>query len=139
MKKIIWKITQAYKITKIKAIGDEIDKLLLEICDEYFYQTAQGKSHQEAIELIIVRQFENNNQEQRAALAKVFTEKNATDKSYMIKYGSKGDILSHLHKLTAAMYFAENKSDSDHENLIENKIKKNIGDISLYMFERYHN
>lgn len=143
MNNLIWKLSQQLKLTKIKLFGSDFEKLMVEVIDEYFYQTSEGKSHQEAIEIIITRQFDDSPQMQKDTILYVFSEIKNVDKFYNLKYGSKGMILSHLHKLTQKIYIAEQDEQPQNglEGLVEMTeeiIKKRISDISLVKFDKYH-
>ncbi|MCO5251836.1 MAG: hypothetical protein M9949_10505 [Candidatus Kapabacteria bacterium] len=129
-------------ILRIKTFGKKIDKLLIEIADEYYYLISSDVLHEEAVYKILKSYYGEKKADYDEAAYFVFKKHSSVDSIYDSKYGKSGRFMSNLFKLVQKVYLDkfldENReSYSDEINNSITKLNRIFNKVILYMYSKY--
>lgn len=129
-------------ILKIKTFGKKIDKLLIEIADEYYSLIASNVLHEDAVYKILKSYYGNKKSDYEEAAYFVFKKISSVDSIYDNKYGKSGRFMSNLFKLAQKVYldnFLDDKRDSYSDEINNSTIRLNkiFNKVILYMFSKH--
>lgn len=141
MKSTLYNIFSKIKIAKLKLSGDSLNKVMIDIVENYYYLQSEGRLHEECIRSIIDSNYEEKDMMNDCSYF-VFSKKGAIDKAFDIRYGKSGYMLAHLYKLIQKVYIdfhLKEKKRSYEEELsyLDNKMKKNFNFLVLHFHEKY--
>ncbi len=143
MKKILYNIVQFCKINFLRYFGKNIDKLAINISDEYYYLLKNNNIHHDVISKII-KNIKSENQDIEGYNKFIYSTKLVIDKQFLMKYGKSGNYLIELFKLILKVYMDNlpQHKEVNYTDELEKAIvglNKNFNKIALYMFEKNFN
>ncbi len=129
-------------IFRIKTFGKKIDKLLIEIADEYYYLISSDVLHEEAVYKILKSYYGDKKSDYDEAAYFVFKKHSSVDSLYDNKYGKSGRFMSNLFKLAQKVYLDKFLDDnrasySDEINNSMKRLNKIFNKVILYMYSKY--
>jgi hypothetical protein len=142
MRGIFYNLYLKLFIFRIKTFGKKIDKLLIEIADEYFSLIASNVLHEDAVYKILKSYYGDKKSDYDEAAYFVFKKQSTVDSLYDSKYGKSGRFMSNLFKLAQKVYldkFLDDKRDS-YANEINNsttRLNKIFNKVILYMYSKH--
>lgn len=139
MKKFLYNILSKSKITFLQASKSELNTLMFDVIDKYYYMLSKKSIHQDAV-VSVLKNFFDDNEKIIKAKKYIFSKKNITDKNYEQRFGKKGKYMAELNKTIQIIYFLNN--DISPENQVKTEkirrlINKDFNKITLYMYEKY--
>ncbi|PKL86492.1 MAG: hypothetical protein CVV22_03195 [Ignavibacteriae bacterium HGW-Ignavibacteriae-1] len=142
MRGIFYSLYLKLFIFRIKSFGKKIDKLLIEIADEYYYLISSDVLHEEAVYKILKSYYGDKKADYDEAAYFVFKKHSSVDGIYDSKYGKSGRFMSNLFKLAQKVYLDKFLDDnrasySDEINNSMKRLNKIFNKVILYMYSKY--
>lgn len=138
----VFRFTNFIRISYLKAFGNGLQKLLIEIADDYYRLLSEGFLHDEIVKNIIKDRYLENPKMIEDCMYFVFSRRQSIDSIFDRKYGKSGRFMSHLFKLIQKIYLDTNLDDNrlsyeTEMNASTVKLNKSFNKVVLYYFDKY--
>jgi len=138
----VFRFTNFIRISYLKAFGNGLQKLLIEIADDYYRLLSEGFLHDEIVKNIIKDRYLENPKMIEDCMYFVFSRRQSIDSIFDRKYGMSGRFMSHLFKLIQKIYLDTNLDDNrlsyeTEMNTSTVKLNKSFNKVVLYYFDKY--
>lgn len=143
MKKGLFDFLLILRISYLRKFGGNLDKIAVDVADEYYYLLRENNIHQDIINKII-KQFVAERSKIEEYNKFIYSSRLASDSLLEQKYGSKSKFILNLFKLILKIHLdsiPDDKKKSYNEELqyaIFN-LNKHFNKIILYMFKKHFN
>ncbi len=141
MKSILYNISLNLRIAFLRKFGGSLDKIAVEVSDEYYYLIKNNNIHQDAISIIIKSQIDQNSKIEDYNKF-IYSSRLASDSIMEQKYGNRSKFILNLFKLIIKIHLdniPDNKKIAYNEELqmAIYSLNKNFNKIVLYMFKKH--
>ena len=143
MKKGLFDFLLILRITYLRKFGGSLEKIAVDVSDEYYYLLKSNNIHQDIIHKII-KQYTTERNKIEDYNKFIYSSRLASDSLFEQKYGSKSKFILNLFKLILKIYL-ENIPDNVKKPYNEElqyaifQLNKNFNKIILYMFKKHFN
>lgn len=129
-------------ILRLKSFGSKLDKLLIEISDEYYTLLSKDVLHEEAVYTILKNRYGYNKSNYEEPAYFIFRKHTTVDTIYDDKYGKKGRFMSNLFKLVQKIYLDKYLDDNrqSHSSEMHNStmnLNRRFNKVMLYMYSKH--
>ena len=141
MKKGLFDFVLILKIFYLRKFGGTLDKIAVDVADEYYYLMKNDNIHQDIIHKII-KQYIYDNGKIEEYNKFVYSSRLASDSLLEQKYGTRSKFILNLFKLIIKIYLESIPNDrkkpyNEELQLAIFQLNKNFNKIVLYMFKKH--
>lgn len=143
MKKGLFDFLLILRITYLRKFGGNLDRIAVDVSDEYYYLLKLDNIHQDIIHKII-KQYVTEKSKIEDYNKFIYSSRLASDSLLEKKYGARSKFILNLFKLILKIYLEsipdEKKKPYNEElQFAIFQLNKNFNKIILYMFKKYFN
>ncbi|HRP01844.1 MAG TPA: hypothetical protein PLE30_04260 [Candidatus Kapabacteria bacterium] len=143
MQKTLFDFLLNFKIVFLQKFGSEVEKLAINVADEYYLLLKSNILHDDIIHRIIKTK-KSNTSSIESYNKFIYSSKLDSDSLYDRKYGSRAKFIINLYKLILSIHldkemYRDVKAYEIELNLSILKLNKGFNKIILYMFKKYFN
>jgi len=141
MKSVLYNISLNLRISFLRKFGGSLDKITVEVSDEYYYLIKNNNIHQDAISKIIKSKIDHNSKIEDYNKF-IYSSRLSSDSIMEQKYGTRSKFILNLFKLIIKIHLdniPDNKKMAYNEELqlAIYSLNKNFNKIVLYMFKKH--
>jgi len=141
MKSVLYNISLNLRISFLRKFGGSLDKIAVEVSDEYYYLIKNNNIHQDAISKIIKSKIDQNSKIEDYNKF-IYSSRLSSDSIMEQKYGTRSKFILNLFKLIIKIHLdniPDNKKMAYNEELqlAIYSLNKNFNKIVLYMFKKH--
>ncbi len=144
MPDFVFNTLMTFRILLMRLFGSKLQKLLINISENYYQLLSDGMIHEDAIAGIMKEQYDGDKKQIEDCGYFVYSRKQTIDTVFLSRFGSRGRFMIHLFKLIQKIYLDKYQTDYRTNEIAEMNrtmalLNKNFKKVVLYMFMKYDN